>query len=102
MVLVDRVYDCSVSAYENGFLSFFRLNFYKIATMSFFFDVWGWTGVCVCAFSVTVGSYYCVDCQQKNLTRVHVETACYIGLSLHCFKEAVCCVLCAVCCVLDV
>jgi len=36
-----------------------------------------------------VGWYYGVDRHKKNLTRVHVETACYIGLSLHCVLFAV-------------
>jgi hypothetical protein len=83
-----------LSAYANGFPFILSLNFYKLTTISFFVSM-HWDGsayACVRLAWQLVGSYSCVDCHQKHLTRVHVETACYIGLSLHCFKEVLCAV----------
>jgi hypothetical protein len=53
VVLVDRMYNCSVYPYDNGYLLYFQCKIFynKIATMSFY-DVLGCLSIGVCVFSI--------------------------------------------------
>jgi hypothetical protein len=61
VVLVDRVYSCSVSPYNEGYLLYLECKLYcfiiRIATMSIL-DVLGRLGACMCASSLSVSDQF--------------------------------------------